>query len=231
MWTSLIQFDQQISLALNGSHSLFLDGVMKTLSSTLTWVPVAALLLFVIFKNGTWREVFLVIIALALTIFFADHISSAVFKPLFHRFRPAQDPLIMYQVDVVDGYRGGLYGFISSHAANTFGVFVFTALLLRSRVYTLNMAFWALLVSYSRIYLGVHYVGDILCGALWGAAMGAGFYFLYRYMRDKVAEKNFFISSQYTPTGVLKSDIDMLLCMLYLTYFYVLMRALFYVCS
>lgn len=229
MWTSIIQFDQQISLAVNGSHSLFLDGVMHTLSNTVTWIPVAIILLFVIFKSGTWREVFLVILALALTVFLSDHISSAIFKPLFQRFRPAQDPLIMYQVDVVNGYRGGLYGFISSHAANTFGIFVFTALLLRSRAYTISMAAWALLVSYSRIYLGVHYIGDIFFGAIWGSAMGAGCYYLYRFVRNKVAEKNMFISSQYTTTGVLLSDIDTLLCCLYLTYFYVLMRALFFI--
>lgn len=229
MWTPIIQFDQQLTLAINGSHSLFLDGVMQTLSATWTWLPVAAILLFVIFKSGTWREVFLVILALALTIFLSDHISSAICKPLFHRFRPAQDPLLMYQVDVVDGYRGGLYGFISSHAANVFGVFVFTALLLRSRVYTINMAVWALLVSYSRIYLGVHYIGDIFFGAVWGSAMGTGCYFLYRYIRNKVAEKNVFISSQYTSTGVLLSDVDTLLCCLYLTYFYVLMRAVYFI--
>lgn len=229
MWESIIQFDQQLSLAINGSHSLFLDGVMTTLTNTWTWIPVAALLLFVIFKSGTWREVFLVILALALTVFLADHISSAIFKPLFQRFRPSQDPLIMYQVDVVDGHRGGLYGFISSHAANTFGIFVFTSLLLRSRAYTISMAVWALLVSYSRIYLGVHYLGDIFFGALWGAAMGAGCYYLYRYIRNKVAEKNVFISSQYTSTGVLLSDIDTLLCCLYFTYFYVIMRALFFI--
>lgn len=229
MLDSLIQFDQQLSLTINGSHSLFLDGVMTTLTNTWTWVPVSVLLLFVIFKSGTWREVFLVILALALTIFLADHISSAVFKPLFHRFRPAQDPLIMYQVDVVNGYRGGFFGFISSHAANTFGVFVFTSLLLRSRAYTISMAVWALLVSYSRIYLGVHYVGDIFFGAVWGGTIGASCYYLYRYIRNKVAEKNVFISSQYTSTGVLLSDVDTLLCCLYLTYFYVLMKALFFI--
>lgn len=229
MLDSLIQFDQQLSLALNGGHSLFLDGIMMTLRSTWTWVPVAALLLFVIFKNGTWREVFLVILALALTIFLADHVSSAVCKPLFHRFRPSQDPLIMYQVDVVNGYRGGLYGFISSHAANTFAVFVFTSLLLRSRVYTISMFFWAALVSYSRVYLGVHYLGDIFFGAIWGTLVGLGCYYLYRYIRNKVAEKNVYISSQYTSTGVLLSDIDTLLCCLYLTYFYVLIRALYFI--
>lgn len=229
MLDSIIQFDQQLSLVINGSHSLFLDGVMMTLKSTMTWVPVAVVLLFVIFKNGTWREVFLVILALALTIFLADHVSSAVFKPLFHRFRPSQDPLIMYQVDVVDGYRSGLYGFISSHAANTFAVFAFTSLLLRSRIYTISMFCWAALVSYSRVYLGVHYVGDILFGAIWGVLVGVGCYYLYRYIRNKVAEKNVYISSQYTSTGVLLSDIDTLLCCLYLTYFYVLIRALYFV--
>lgn len=229
MLDSIIQFDQQLSLAINGSHSLFLDGVMMTLKSTMTWVPVAVVLLFVIFKNGTWREVFLVILTLALTIFLADHVSSAVFKPLFHRFRPSQDPLIMYQVDVVDGYRSGLYGFISSHAANTFAVFAFTSLLLRSRIYTISMFCWAALVSYSRVYLGVHYVGDILFGAIWGVLVGVGCYYLYRYIRNKVAEKNVYISSQYTSTGVLLSDIDTLLCCLYLTYFYVLIRALYFV--
>lgn len=229
MWDSIIQLDQQLSLALNGGHSLFLDGIMMTLRNTWTWVPVSALLLFVIFKNGTWREVFLAILALALTIFLADHISSAVCKPLFHRFRPSQDPLIMYQIDVVNGYRGGLYGFISSHAANTFSVFAFTSLLLRSRIYTISMFFWAALVSYSRVYLGVHYLGDIFFGAIWGVIVGVGCYYLYRYIRNKVAEKNVYISSQYTSTGVLLSDIDTLLCCLYLTYFYVLIRALYFI--
>ncbi len=228
MWTELIQFDQQLTLALNGSHSLFLDGMMMTVTSTWTWVPVAALLLFVIFKNGTWREVGLVIAALALTIFLADHVSSAVCKPLFHRFRPTQDPLIMYQVDIVNGKRSGLYGFISSHAANAFSVFTFTALLLRNRAFTITMAIWAVLVSYSRIYLGVHYVGDILCGGIWGGLVGTGIYFLYHYIRNKVAEKNAYISSQYTSTGVLLSDVHTLLCGMWCTFFYILIKALFF---
>lgn len=111
----LIQFDQRLLLALNGSDSLFWDHFMTGITSTVAWLPVAVVLIYVIIKNNSMREVGLIIGMVALAILVADQFSSSFCKPYFARFRPAQDPQLMYLVDVVDGYRGGRYGFISSH--------------------------------------------------------------------------------------------------------------------
>ena len=168
-----IAFDQQLLLRLNGSDSLFWDNLMEGITSTVAWLPVGMVLIYVVIKNNTMREAGLVVLFFALTILLADQFSSSFCKPYFARFRPTQDPLLMYLVDVVDGYRGGRYGFISSHAANTFGVCMFLSLLLRNRWMTFSLVLWAALCSYSRIYLGVHYPGDIFFGTLWGLVSGA----------------------------------------------------------
>ena len=133
-----IGLDQRLLLLLNGSNSLFFDHLMNGITNSM-------------------REVGLIVLFLALSILLADQFSSSFCKPYFARFRPAQDPLLMYLVDVVDGYRGGRYGFISSHAANTFAVCIFLALLVRNVWMTFSLVLWAALCSYSRIYLGVHY--------------------------------------------------------------------------
>ena len=155
-----IAFDQQLLLRLNGSDSLFWDNLMEGITSTVAWLPVGVVLLYLVVKNNTMREAGLVILFFALTIVVADQFSSSFCKPYFARFRPTQDPLLMYLVDVVDGYRGGRYGFISSHAANTFGVCMFLSLLLRNRWMTFSLVLWAALCSYSpRRHLLRHVVG------------------------------------------------------------------------
>lgn len=225
---SLIEFDKQLLLQLNGSDSLFWDGVMVTATATSTWVPLACVLFYVLIKNNNMREVLLVIGLLAFTILLADQFSSSFCKPFFHRFRPSHDPVIMFQVDVVNEYRGGMYGFISSHAANTFGVFVFLSLLVRNRAFTYSMLTWALLNCYSRIYLGVHYPGDILCGALWGSLVGLLAYYVYVRVQSKISSSRAFFSSQYTSTGYLTTDVHLLLAALYLTYLYVVMKGVWW---
>ena len=131
----------------------------------------------------------------------------------------------MYLVDVVEGYRGGRYGFISSHAANTFAVCVFVSLLIRHKWVTFSMFLWAALCSYSRIYLGVHYPGDILFGMLWGilvgllASVSCGWF-----LRRMSPDKNF-ITSQYTSTGYAVADLDVFQTVLYATYIVLACRA------
>ena len=131
----------------------------------------------------------------------------------------------MYLVDVVDGYRGGKYGFISSHAANTFAVCCFVSLLIRNTWMTVSLVIWACLCSYSRIYLGVHYPGDILFGALWGMFVGTGFYYLFVYLQKKIIQRKDVVSSQYTVSGYAVADLDLFQVVLYLTYIVLVLRS------
>ena len=128
----LIQADQHLLLQLNGSDSLFWDGVMWTVSDTKTWILAAVVLLYVIFKNCKLSQGMLVLLTLALVVLCADQFSSGFCKNYFMRFRPSQEPALTDLVQVVNGYRGGSYGFISSHAANTFAIAVFVSLLIRN---------------------------------------------------------------------------------------------------
>lgn len=172
MIDTLNSLDTALTLWINGSDSLWLDGFAMAVTATLTWIPAALVLIYVIIRHGEMKEILLTILAIGLCVLVADQIASGIFKPLVARPRPANDPLLMLQVDVVNDYRGGRYGFFSSHAANTFAITTFVALLMRYRALTVAMVSWALLNCWSRVYLGVHYVGDILCGTLCGILVG-----------------------------------------------------------
>ena len=222
----LIGFDQELLLKLNGSNSLFWDGFMWLSTNMLTWIPFAVVLLYVIFKNNKIKEALIIIALLGVVIALADQISSGICKPLFARFRPTQDPELMYQIDIVNGYRGGIYGFISSHAANTFGVAVFLTLIFKSGSLAIILFIWAILNAFSRIYLGVHYPGDILFGTLVGVGAGILIYIIYRKLQNTLLKQANFISNQYTSSGYLISDIRLIKTVFYLTLFYVIVRGM-----
>ena len=222
----LIGFDQELLLKLNGSNSLFWDGFMWLSTNMLTWIPFAVVLLYVIFKNNKIKEALIIIALLGVVIALADQISSGICKPLFARFRPTQDPELMYQIDIVNGYRGGTYGFISSHAANTFGVAVFLTLIFKSGSLAIILFIWEILNAFSRIYLGVHYPGDILFGTLVGVGAGILIYIIYRKLQNTLLKQANFISNQYTSSGYLISDIRLIKTVFYLTLFYVIVRGM-----
>lgn len=217
----LIDKDKELLLFFNGSHSLFWDGFMSVVTDTKTWIPSAIILLYILLKNNKLAQGITILVMLALTITLADQIASGFCKPYFARFRPTQDPELMYLVQIVNGYRGGMYGFISSHAANTFAVAVFISLLIRNGWLTIMMLIWAFIHSYSRMYLGVHYPGDILCGALAGSLVAALLHWVYIYIQKKFFfQSQGHISTQYTSSRYDINDIQVLHIVLLLTYFY-----------
>jgi undecaprenyl-diphosphatase len=170
MIDSLIELDRTLFLALNELHAPWLDPVMYWVSDTAIWLPLYAFLLYHVVKLPRSRAV-VAVLCIAAGITMADQLSSKLIRPRVQRPRPTRDLQISSQVHTVNEYRGGQFGFPSSHAANTFCVAVLLTLILRQRWLLLLFA-WAAVVSYSRIYLGVHYPGDILAGALLGSACG-----------------------------------------------------------
>ena len=222
----LIGFDQELLLKLNGSDSLFWDGFMWISTNMLTWIPLAVVLLYVILKNNKIKEALVIIALLGVVIALADQISSGICKPYFARFRPTQDPELMFQIDIVNGYRGGIYGFISSHAANSFGVAVFLSLIFKSGSLAIILFIWATLNAISRIYLGVHYPGDIFFGTLVGVGAGILIYMIYKKLQQTLLKQSNFISNQYTSSGYLISDIHLIQTVFYLTLFYVTVRGM-----
>ena len=169
----LIQFDKELLLWLNGSDSLFMDSLIMTLTNAKTWIPLYLSLFYVVLKsNATVKDILLVLAAAGACVLLAGTIDDTIVKPLVARWRPGHDPEIGMLVDTVDGYRGGKYGFFSAHASNTFSIAVFFSLLMRQRLFTVFMVSYSLINCYTRMYLGVHYPGDITVGLLWGGLVG-----------------------------------------------------------
>lgn len=176
----IIQFDKHLLLMVNGSDSLFLDSLILTLTNALTWIPLyVGLLYMVIRSNPTVRDVVLILAAAGCCVLLAGAVDDGFVKPTVARWRPTHDPEIGSLVDVVNNYRGGNYGFFSAHAANTFSIAVFFSLLVRQRLLTIFLVCWSLINCYTRLYLGVHYPGDILVGLCWGGFVGWLVYQVY----------------------------------------------------
>lgn len=224
----IIDYDKEILLALNGSDSLFWDRFMWIYTGMLIWIPLAIALLYIIFKNKGIKTLLLVIVMIGLVVAIADQVSSSFFKPYFQRFRPTQDPELMYLIDIVNGYRGGRYGFVSSHAANSFGILTFVTLLIRSRELTYALFTWAIINCFSRIYLGVHYLGDIIGGILLGVVAGLIVYFLYSKINKKYFKENkYYYSGSYSKGGYLLSDVNAIITVLFTSFFLVLFIGMF----
>ncbi|MCT4591285.1 MAG: phosphatase PAP2 family protein [Carboxylicivirga sp.] len=175
---SLVQLDKELLLFLNSFHNSFWDNFFWMFTSKEIWVPLYLTIAYVIFKRHGLRGL-VTMLSIGLLIFLCDQISTNVFKHGIERFRPSHDPDLKYLVHLINGKRGGLYGFVSSHATNSFGLAMFTALVFRNRTYTIFIFLWAAINSYSRIYMGVHFPGDILGGLLLGLILGRLVYEIY----------------------------------------------------
>lgn len=181
MLETLERWDQQLFLWLNSFNAKALDGVMFLLTKGWFWTPVFALLLWKLWKQfPTAKQYVVIILSVGLTVTACDMISTRALKHQIKRYRPTHNLEIGPRVHTVNDfngneYRGGKYGFVSSHAANFFGIATLCFVLLGKRKRYWWLFVWAGLVSYTRIYLGVHYPGDILGGMLLGILSGALF--------------------------------------------------------
>jgi undecaprenyl-diphosphatase len=185
MIEQLKHWDEELLLFLNRFHTDALDPVMYLVTRTDFWIPLYVVLVFLIFKNYK-KEGWMVMAGVALAILLSDQITSGLMKPFFQRLRPSNEPALDGIIHIVNGYHGGQYGFASSHAANTTGV-AFIVFLVLKKIYRWMwlIFFWAFIMSYTRIYLGVHYPGDIIAGALVGIASGYAGYGLYLILKRK----------------------------------------------
>ena len=225
--TNIISLDKEWLLAVNGSDSLFLDRLARVLTKAITWLPLyISLFVVVLHNNDSFRKVFYVLAGAGLCVLFAGAVDDWFVKPGVARWRPTHDPEIGMMVDIVDGYRGGNYGFFSAHASNTFSVAVFFCWLIRSRLLSWALVIWSFTNCWTRLYLGVHYPGDILVGLTWGFIVGSFVYFIYYRLTRRVTLSSYhFVSSDYTSTGYHRFDCDIPVAVLVLTLAYALIRA------
>lgn len=170
----LSELDTQIFLAINGFHFPAIDQFMKLISSRLIWVPLYAAILVLLFHRYGWKAALIVTAGAIVAVTLADQTCATLIRPMVERLRPSHpDNTLPGIVHLVDGYRGGRYGFPSCHAANTFALATFLSLMFRQRrLMIITLFVWALLNCWSRMYLGVHYPGDLLTGAVIGSVAG-----------------------------------------------------------
>ena len=201
----LIHIDQQWLLAINGWHSEWADMLMWYISKSTTWLPLYALLVglivyrFGILSPSLCREgrrgssilrVLIILAGFAVAVGVSDFVSSGIIKPWVCRLRPTHEPALAGMLHLVNGYTGGLYGFVSSHAANTMACALLFALLYRNKYATVGLMLWVALNCYSRMYLGVHYPADIIGGLAIGAMMATLTYGMVRRLVDRVDERS-----------------------------------------
>jgi undecaprenyl-diphosphatase len=161
---TILQWDSELSLAINQLHADWLDPIMVFWSQKWVWIPLYAILLYLLFlrlkRSDFYRSLGLIAVMIALS----DQTASTILKPMFERLRPCHDPLLQSLLHLPDGC-GGKFGFASSHSANSFGLATFMFLVLGSKVPSVKWLFlWAIITGWSRIYLGAHFVGDVVVG-------------------------------------------------------------------
>lgn len=169
----LSEVDTNVFLFFNGIHSPFWDYFMSTFTGKFIWIPMYATILYVLLANFHWKVALCYVVAIALTITFADQMCSSVIRPVVARLRPSnlENPIVDL-VHIVNGKRGGSFTFPSCHAANSFALATFLICAFRKRWLSIFIIAWAFTNSYTRLYMGLHYPGDLIVGGIIGAFGG-----------------------------------------------------------
>ena len=200
MLEQLLHIDTEILLAINGWHAPWADTLMWIISAKTTWIPLYLLLIGLL----VWRyrqpaptpikwlqkvpACVVMIVVIALAVGAADFIASGILKDWVARPRPSRVPELEGMLHLVNGYKSGQYGFVSSHAANTMAVALLFSLIWRNKIATVGLMLWVAANCYSRMYLGVHYPTDILGGLIVGSLVAVGGYWLLG--RCRLVERN-----------------------------------------
>ncbi|MCR5049926.1 MAG: phosphatase PAP2 family protein [Paludibacteraceae bacterium] len=179
----MLKLDTEILLWINGHHAEWLDWLMWHISRSATWIPLYVLLvgLIVYRYRSHWKTIVLILVGFGIAVGLSDYTCSGILKPLVCRFRPTHEPALTGLLHIVCGYTGGLYGFCSSHAANTMACALLFSLIWRNKYATTGLMTWVALNCYSRMYLGVHYPTDIVCGLLIGSVWSVLVFVLLRH--------------------------------------------------
>lgn len=194
MLEQVLHIDTEILLAINGWHAPWADTLMWIISAKATWIPLYLLLIGLLvwryrkpaMTNVKWLQkvpaCVVMIVAIGLAVGAADFIASGILKDLVARPRPSRVPELEGVLHLVNGYKSGQYGFVSSHAANTMAVALLFSLIWRNKIATVGLMLWVAANCYSRMYLGVHYPTDILGGLIVGSLVAVvGYWLLDRY--------------------------------------------------
>lgn len=185
MVEQLVAIERNLYLTLNSPHTPYLDSVMYIISEKWIWGIYLLFFIFFLSYRQRPREVITLLVIIGVAVFFSDQLSSGIIKPLFQRARPSYHVLTADDVRLVLGDRGGGYGFISGHTMNFMTFITFTALLFRNKRYSLIGYIVAATVMYSRIYLGMHFITDVIPAIIIGGLLAWLLYILYT--RSRVA--------------------------------------------
>ncbi|MDR3309035.1 MAG: phosphatase PAP2 family protein [Tannerella sp.] len=185
MIEELLDFERDWFLAINGTHTAWLDALMLSFASPYAWCPLILVPIYFFLKKRS--DSLIMSACTALTVVCNGLITSLITKPLLSRLRPTNHPDFAAHVRILHDYvADGLFGFFSGHATNAFAFAVLSALVLRNRYYTAGVFVWALVMVYSRVYLGAHFISDVVPGMIVGALIGWALYILYGYLQKKI---------------------------------------------